>query len=465
MALRVYNTLSRTVEDFTPIKKGEVSVYICGLTTYDFMHIGHARTYIAFDSILRYLKYRGFDVKYLQNLTDIDDKIIKRAKEKGVDPLELSKEFSEKSLEDQESLGLLLADKYPKVSEHVKEIISAVEKLVEKKSAYVAGGNVYFSVLDFPNYGKLSNQNIEQLNQHRIDPDPNKKSPLDFALWKSVPEGELGFESPWGYGRPGWHMECSVMSTKYLGEQFDIHGGALDLIFPHHENEIAQSESLTGEKPFVKYWLHTGFLQSSGEKMSKSLGNILPVREFLEKYSAEAFRLFVLQTHYRSPIDYSTENVVQAEAAVKRLKTFRKNLELASLDASGKGSEILKASEKLSQDFTSAMDDDFNTPRAIGALFDAVRKTNTLLDDKKESKDSLKKMIVVFDELTSVLGFDFTPKEKEQVPPEITKLVDERNKARAEKNWSEADKIRDLLRERGYNITDQSDGTTLVEKS
>ena len=298
MALRVYNTLTRQIEEFKPIKDGELNVYICGLTVYDHMHIGHARTYIAFDVILRYLRHKGYKVKYVQNVTDIDDKIIKRAAERGVDPMDLSREYAAKCLEDQKRLGLAAADVYPKVSENIGEIIKAIETLIEKGFAYVAEGSVYFELSKFPDYGRLSNQDLEQLNKHRIEPNPDKRTPLDFSLWKEAQEGEIGYQSPWSYGRPGWHIECSVLARKYLGDQLDIHGGALDLIFPHHENEIAQSESLTGKKPFVRYWMHTGFLQSSGEKMSKSLGNIVSIRDFAEKFDLQAYRLFVLQTHY-----------------------------------------------------------------------------------------------------------------------------------------------------------------------
>ncbi|MFH1056159.1 MAG: cysteine--tRNA ligase [Candidatus Altiarchaeota archaeon] len=463
MVLKVYNTLSRSVEEFKPLKDGEVKVYICGLTVYDDMHIGHARTYLAFDAVLRYLKYRGHKVRYVQNITDIDDKIIKRAKERNVDPLQLTEEYGRRAYEDQRKLGLLEADIYPKVSETIPEIIDAVRKLVEGGYAYVTGSGVYFDVSKCVKYGELSHQDTEQLDQHRIEPDPEKRNQLDFSIWKRSKEGELGFESPWGRGRPGWHIECTVMSQKYLGDQLDIHGGALDLIFPHHENEIAQSESLTGRKPFVIYWMHTGFLNSSGEKMSKSLGNIIPVREFLKTYPTEAFRLFVLQTHYRSPVDYSTENVANAGKAVERLKAFRSELEAATgRVARGSGSDSSKLADELKESFISAMDDDFNTPKALAAVFDAVRKINSLMVGGGESAESLKHSLVVFDELLEALGFSIGG--DIELSAEERELVDARNRHRALKNWAEADRVRSILLKRGIKVKDKSDGTTVIER-
>ncbi|MFH1125856.1 MAG: cysteine--tRNA ligase [Candidatus Altiarchaeota archaeon] len=462
MAIRVYNTLSRRLEEFKPLKEGHVGVYVCGLTVYDYMHIGHARTYLAFDVILRYLKYRGYSVRYVQNVTDIDDKIIKRAKERDVSPIELSKEYAEKSFEDQEKLGLLKADAYPRVSENISEIIKAIQTLLEKGYAYVVDGSVYFDVLTLRDYGKLSNQDKEQLKKHRIEPDSRKKSPLDFALWKSSQKDSLGFNSPWGFGRPGWHIECSVMSRNHLGRQFDIHGGALDLIFPHHENEIAQSESLNGGKPFVRYWLHTGFLYSSGEKMSKSLGNIVSVREFLKDHSPESLRLFIMQTHYRSPIDYSVEQILSAEKAVERLRMFRRDVKLAMARAGDKGGHLAgEASDELLKKFIECMDDDFDTPGSVAAIFDAVRKINQLLSEGSESASSLNHSLSVFDELLSVLGLKLS-EETDNLSPEEKGLVAERNSHRARKNWTEADRIRSILLKRGIRLLDKKDGSTLV---
>ena len=464
MALRTYNTLSREIEEFKPLSGNDVKVYICGLTVYDHMHIGHARTYIAFDAILRYLRYKGYSVRYVQNVTDIDDKIIKRAKERGVDPITLSSEYALKSREDQRSLGLLEADAYPKVSESIKDIISAIEILIKKDCAYVSDGSVYFDVSKFPEYGRLSNQDTEKLDKHRIEPDPNKRTPLDFSLWKRTPAGEVSYESPWGPGRPGWHIECSVMARKYLGDQLDIHGGALDLIFPHHENEIAQSECLTGKKPYVRYWMHTGFLQSSGEKMSKSLGNIISIREFSREHSMQAFRLFILKTHYRSPIDYSAENVSAAENALEKLCNYRKELEYAIGKAEDGGeTQSSDISKELLESFRKEMDDDYNTPRALAAVYEAVRRINPLLFESNESKTSFREALKIFDELMHVFGLDLSAKTDYFTEVE-KKLIDERNTHRKNKNWTEADRLRKLLLEKGIKLNAKGDGTTVAER-
>ena len=457
--MNIYNTLSRGVEEFRPIKGREVNVYICGLTVYDYMHIGHARTYMAFDAILRYLAYRGYKVNYVQNVTDVDDKIIKRAKEAGRDPKELTSEFHKKSMEDQQALGLLMPDEFPKVTENITGIIDAVANLIKKGFAYEVEGSVYFDVSKADDYGKLSNQNEKQLKRHRIEPNPNKKNPLDFALWKSVDAQEYGFDSPWGYGRPGWHIECSVLSCKFLGDQLDIHGGATDLIFPHHENEIAQSEALTGKKPFVKYWMHTGFLQSSGEKMSKSLGNILPVREFLKEFSADAFRLFVLQAHYRSPIDYSRGNIEDAQKTLERLKEFRRRLQSAVY---GNDSKAKEAADVLKARFVGSMDNDFNTPKALSELFDFVREVNSLMDSGSQSKGSLDYALKIFDELIDVLGLHL--EDITELSPEDAELIKQREEYRKEKNWAKSDEIRGQLAKKGLKLIDNKDGSTRVIK-
>jgi cysteinyl-tRNA synthetase len=465
MTLWTYNTLTRKTEEFIPLNGKEVKVYVCGLTVYDHMHIGHARTYIAFDAILRYLKYKGYNVRYVQNITDIDDKIIKKAKERNVDPLILSAEYAQKSAEDMRTLGLLEADAYPKVSENIDGIISAVEDLVKNGCAYVIDGDVYFNVSMFPEYGRLSNQDTEGLTKHRIEPNPKKKTSLDFVLWKKVPVGELGFQSPWGFGRPGWHIECSALARKYLGDRIDIHGGALDLIFPHHENEIAQSESLTGKKPYVKYWMHTGFLQSSGEKMSKSLGNIVSIRDYAKGNDLSAYRLFVLQTHYRSPIDYSGENVSAAENSLEKLRTYRKELEYAIGKAKDTGEDKAEAiSKELRAAFEKGMDDDYNTTRAFAAVYDAVRRTNPLLFESSESKSSLKAAATVFDGITGVFGLDLSVK-TEAFTDDEKQLIDERNAHRKNKNYSEADRLRKLLLEKGIKLNDKGDGTTVAERT
>ncbi|MFH1722806.1 MAG: cysteine--tRNA ligase [Candidatus Altiarchaeota archaeon] len=464
MSLQVYNTLTRKIEPFIPIEKGKVKIYICGMTVYGDMHIGHARTYVAFDVILRFLKYKGYELSYVQNITDVDDKIVNKAAELGVEPSDLSEKFALRSKEDQEALGLLDPDKFPKVSENISEIISAVQKLIDGGSAYEAEGDVYFDISSSASYGSLSNQDLEQINERRIESDENKRNPSDFSLWKSRPKDEFGYESPWGWGRPGWHIECSVMSQKFLGDQIDIHGGALDLIFPHHENEIAQSEALTSKEPFVRYWIHTGFLNSSGEKMSKSLGNILPVREFLEKFDANVFRLFILQTKYRSPIDYSEDQIKAAASSLEKLKNFKKEMSTAlNKDRFGESQDATSLGNKLIESFNKHMDNDFDSSNAIASIYEFVREMNTLIRNGSESKESLSQALTTFEEVVLVLGISIEVTEDIALTEKDKKLIEERNRYRAEKNWKEGDRIRDEFQKRGLKLVDKKDGTTGVE--
>ena len=463
MAIRLYNTLTRELEEFQTLEEGKVRIYICGLTVYADMHIGHARTYIAFDAIMRHLTYRGYQVDYVQNITDIDDKIINRAKEVGENPLELSKKFAARELDDQASLNLKEAKIYPKVSDHIPDIIDAIGTLIDKGYAYQTSTGVYYEVSRFSSYGKLSNQDTEQLTEHRIEPDPEKKSPLDFSLWKSVPEEDFGFASPWGFGRPGWHIECSVMSTKHLGERIDIHGGARDLVFPHHENEIAQTEALTGKVPFVRYWMHTGFLHSTGEKMSKSLGNIISVSDLLKNHSVNAFRLFILKSHYRNPIDYSQDLLKEAASSVERLARYRTDLEQAIMEAPSDGSDDLsKLSETMVDEFATMMDDDFNTPEAIAAIFNGVRSMNASLRNSKDSKESMKTALSNFDSVLSVLGI-IIAQDGAKLTDKERSLIDEREAARANKDWDKADRIRDELISIGIRLKDQKTGPPKIE--
>ncbi|HIE08587.1 MAG TPA: cysteine--tRNA ligase, partial [Armatimonadetes bacterium] len=372
--LRLYNTLKRRVEEFKPRdeEEGRVTIYVCGLTPYDYTHVGHARTYIAYDILRRYLEFRGYKVFHVQNFTDIDDKIIARAKEEGKDPFEVAEFYSEAYLEDMDRLGVLRAHLYPKVTEHIPQIIEAVQALIDKGHAYVLDGDVYFDVTSFPGYGKLSGKNPEELLAGaRVEPKPGKRHPLDFALWKGAKEGEPSWESPWGRGRPGWHIECSVMSVSYLGMGFDIHGGAIELSFPHHENEIAQSEAWTGKSPFVRYWVHTGLVTIGGEKMSKSLGNIVTVREALERHEPDALRMLFLRAHYRQPIDFTWEALEEAGRALRRLRIA---LEVASKESEGPPREgdiplegLAEAVRNTRRRFIEAMDEDLGTPEALGA--------------------------------------------------------------------------------------------------
>jgi len=468
--LKVYNTLSKKLEEFKPLEDKLVKIYVCGPTVYDYTHIGHARTYVSFDVIVRYLKYKGYRVKYVVNITDIDDKIIRRARELGISPQELARKFEKEFFEDMEALGLLKADYYPRVTEHIEDIIKVVKKLVEKGYAYVVDGNVYFDVTKFPGYGKLSGQTLDQIKAGaRIEPDPNKKHPADFALWKKAKEGEPYWNSPWGPGRPGWHIECTVMSMKYLGEQIDIHGGGTDLIFPHHENEIAQSEAYSGKKPFVKYWLHTGYLMIKGEKMSKSLGNIIPVKDFLAKYEPDVLRLLILSAHYRSPIDFTWEKAEQAKSSLERIKRTIERLrrimtyeKIHVENLSPEEKEVYEKVHELKRRFEEAMDEDFNTSKALAEIFDFISYINRKIDENKVPgplaryvHDSLMELLSVFGLLQKFEVAEVSA----EVRPFIELLVKVRDKARKRKDWETADYIRDELRKLGVVLEDTPKGT------
>lgn len=399
--MRLYNTLTREKEEFVPLEEGKVGIYVCGPTVYDYPHIGHARTYIAFDVLVRYLRSRGYRVTYVVNITDVDDKIIRKARERGEHPLKLASRFEDVFHEDMRALGLLRADVYPRVTEHVGEIITLIEKLLERGYAYVVEGNVYFSVEKVEDYGKLSRQRLEDMMAGaRVEVDPRKRHPMDFALWKRAKKGEIGWSSPWGKGRPGWHIECSAMSTKYLGYTFDIHGGAVDLIFPHHENEILQVMGATG-KSFVRYWVHTGFLRVRGEKMSKSRGNFITIRELLRKHSPEAFRLLVLSTHYRSPIDFTYDALDKAERSLERLLKAVEYLR----NYGGRGTEdrLTTALEKARRGFYEAMEDDLNTPRALAAVFTLVGEIYRM-DLERQGARSVEEAVSFFEEVGDILG-------------------------------------------------------------
>jgi len=478
--LKVYNTLTRKKEPFVTMEEGIVKMYVCGMTTYSDAHIGHARTYVAFDIIRRYLEYKGYEVLYVQNITDIDDKIIKAANAAKMDALEYSAMYAKKCLEDMENLGIKAANIYPKASEHINDMIELTKKLIDRGYAYVADGDVYFSVEKFEDYGKLSKQDMKQIKAGaRIEPGEKKRKPEDFALWKAAKPGEPKWQSPWGDGRPGWHIECSTMSTKYLGIPFDIHGGGQDLIFPHHENEIAQSEAAYGRR-FVNYWLHSGMLKVRGEKMSKSLGNIINIRDALQQWDAEALRFFFASYHYRSPADYSEEALKNAENAVKRLRVAKEKLEeLAGKDAKfdkrkldEKEKEYLEAVEIFKRKFEEAMDDDFNTPKAIEVIFDFVRKTNKFLMEKEKPDEKLCRYALnEYIKIANVLTLLQEEKKKlneeaikklaeeygvkaDKAEDAIEKLLAIRRKAREEKNYKLADEIRDKLRQAGIEIED-----------
>ncbi len=466
--VKVFNTLTEEKERFFPIEKDKIKMYVCGPTVYDDAHIGHARSAVVFDIVIRWLEYRGYEVIVVRNYTDIDDKIIKRAMEKNAPWEDIAQKYIDSFEDDMRILNIKEPTFKPRVTRHISEIIDMIKGLIEKGFAYESGGDVYFSVKKFPEYGKLSRRKIDELLAGaRIAPGDRKKDPLDFALWKASEENEPGWNSPWGKGRPGWHIECSAMSMKYLGETMDIHGGGLDLIFPHHENEIAQSETYTG-KPFVKYWMHNGFVMVNSEKMSKSLGNFFTVKEILSKFPPDVLRLFLLTTHYRSPIDFSFERLNQSKAAFERLKNIILSKEIIStlseVEIEGSSMDVKKYKEL----FESAMDDDFNTAKALGVLFELGKEINKRKDKAvKEGKISttekktLTEGVNFIEEALKILGFRlFAETEGRFVEDKLINLLIEiREDLRKGKNFILADKIRDRLKEIDVVLEDLPSGT------
>jgi len=459
--MKIYNTLTRKKEEFVPIDKNEVKMYSCGPTVYDYFHIGNARPFIIFDTMRRYLEYIGYKVKFVQNFTDIDDKMIKRANEEGITVKELGERFIKEYFEDAQSLGIHKASVHPKATENIDAIIDVVKKLVDNGYAYEVDGNVYFSAKKFKEYGKLSHQPLDALEAGaRIDVNEHKKDPMDFVVWKAQKPGEPAWESPWGMGRPGWHIECSAMVNKYLGETIDIHSGGQDLIFPHHENEIAQSECANC-KPFAHYWMHNGYININNQKMSKSLGNFFTVRDIRKKYDSEVIRFFMLSAHYRNPINFADTLMEQAKSAVERVYTCLENLEFLEKNSQDKGmcEKCAAIAEKIDQcrtKFIDAMDDDLNTADAIAAIFDIVYIANTEITADLP-KSVIRKAIDMIHELGSVLGL-FNSESKKSIDEEVEKLIEARNKARAEKNWAEADAIRDKLKEMNIVLKDTPNG-------
>lgn len=460
--MKIYNTMARKKEELVPIVPGKVSIYACGPTVYNFFHIGNARPLIVFDVLRRYLVHRGFDVKYVQNFTDIDDKLINKANEEGVTVPELAERYIKEYFIDAQGLGVKKADVHPRATEHVGEIIKLIKALEVKGLAYEVNGDVYYNTKGFVPYGKLSGQKLEDREAGaRIDVDDVKHNPMDFALWKAQKPGEPAWKSPWGMGRPGWHIECSAMSMKYLGETFDIHCGGVDLVFPHHENEIAQSEGATG-KPFAKYWMHNGFINVDNQKMSKSLGNFFTVRDISKEYDLEAVRMFMLSAHYRSPVNFSRDMIEQAKASLDRIYTARNNalflLEHAEdKPVSSDETAFLDRSKQAITAFDEAMDDDLNTADALGVLFEYVREMNTMLAEKNNpSKAALDGGIKALAEMTNVLGL--AEKELDSTPSEIQALVDARVTAKKNKDFAEADRLRQQTMDMGYIIEDTPQG-------
>jgi len=474
MPLKLHNTLTRQKEEFIPVTPGRVGFYLCGPTVYDYFHIGNGRPFVVFDVFRRYLRYRGYQVRFVMNLTDIDDKIINRANELGVSSQEIAQKYTNAFFEDIQKLGVQPADVYPKATEHINDIIHLIETLIKSGAAYVVNGDVYYDVSKFPEYAKLSGKKLDELSSGiRVAVDERKDDPLDFALWKAAKPNEPWWESPWGKGRPGWHAECSVMSMKYLGESIDIHAGGIDLIFPHHENEIAQSEAMTG-KPFVKYWLHNGFLNIDGEKMSKSLGNFSTARDVLEKFSTTTIRIFFLMKHYRGPINFSPEPLQHAVKTAERLNIaynlLRRRLAAAKESAnreplSNEAKSFAELIPKSRENFIVAMDDDFNTPEAMAVVFDFIRETNRWAERTNLSPVELAVLAEaknLLDEWNSFLGVIETRAsgvDQTRVDGIMKILLELRQQARAEKNFRMADDIRNRLKEAGVIIEDGPQGS------
>ena len=451
MTLKVYNTLTRKKEVFKPRRDKKVNFFCCGITPYDYSHIGHAKTYVQFDIIVKYLRYSGFKVTYLQNVTDIDDKIIQRAHKQKEEPLDLARKYEKEYKKDMESLGVDSVDKFARATDHIKEIQKQVKTLMDKGFAYVIENDgVYFNLSKFQEYGKLSGRKTEEAEDavSRIDNSDKKVNKGDFCLWKKSKENEPSWKDPWfNWGRPGWHIEDTAISEKFFGQQYDVHGGARDLIFPHHEAEVAQMESISGKEPFVRYWLHTGFLNVKEQKMAKSLGNFITIKDALRKYDPKVLRFFYISSHYRSPMDFSEKSLEQAKNSLERLNDFVRKVK------SSKGKDDNNLIDQTRKEFMKHMDDDFDTPQALAVIFDFVKEVY-----KKGGSKKSYKLMLEFNKIFDVLGM-----EKEKIPAEIERLVKERVGARKEKDYKKADKIRKEINNKGYILEDTDDGT-IVKK-
>ena len=464
--MQIYNTMTRKKEELVPQVAGEVKIYACGPTVYNYIHIGNARPICAFDVLRRYLKYRGYKVTYVQNFTDVDDKIIKKANEEGVTAHEISEKYIAEYKKDAHGLNVMDADIHPKVTESMDIIIDIVKVLVEKGYAYESNGDVYFRTSKFKDYGKLSKMPIDELRAGaRVDISEHKEDPLDFAVWKAAKPGEPYWESPWGKGRPGWHIECSAMSRHYIGSTLDIHCGGQDLIFPHHENEIAQSECATG-CTLANYWMHNGYINVDNVKMSKSLGNFFTTREVAEKYGYEVIRYMMVQAHYRSPINYCLELLNSCKASLERLYNCRETLDraIANAESGAVSSEATETFEKRKGEFIKAMDDDLNTADAITAIFELARELNKMSADNTVSKEQLEAGAKLFDELTDVLGILYNRDKKDEIPQNILELAEQRKQARKDKNFARADEIRNRIAELGYVIEETRQGTKITKR-
>ena len=460
--MKIYNTLTRQKETFIPLEENKIKMYVCGPTVYNFFHIGNARPFMIFDAFRNYMEYRGYEVTYVQNFTDVDDKIIKRANEEGISPIEVAEKYIAEYFKDADALGIKRATVHPRVTENIENIITFIEELISKGFAYELNGDVYFNSQAYKEYGKLSKQNLEELNLGaRIDVNDEKKHPIDFALWKAKKEGEIGWQSPWGEGRPGWHIECSVMSARYLGDTIDIHAGGQDLIFPHHENEIAQSEARSG-KQFARYWMHNGYINVDNQKMSKSLGNFFTVRDILSEFSGQVIRFFLLSAHYRNPVNFSKELILQAKAGMERLANSKERLVFTISHAKGQMNEseleLVSALENHRDRFIEAMDDDINTADAISIIFELARFSNTNVTENS-SLEWAEKNLSLFNELTGVLNIIKAEDTDSNDNEQIEKLIKDRVEAKKNKDFALADAIRDELKSMGIEIEDTRQGT------
>ena len=465
MALKIFNTITKKKEEFKPIEPGKIKMYLCGPTVYNYFHIGNARPLIMFDVFRRYLKYRGFDVRFVVNITDIDDKIIKKANEEKLSISDVAAKFTQAYFDDTDKLCIERPDISPRATDHVNDMIKTIQKLIDHGFAYQLNGDVYFEVGKFNNYGKLSGKKIDELQSGaRVEIDERKKAPLDFALWKTAKPGEPYWESPWGQGRPGWHIECSVMSIKYLGETFDIHAGGTDLVFPHHENEIAQAECATGKK-FVNYWMHNGFLNIEGEKMSKSLGNFFTAREVMEKYKPEVIRMFFLLKHYRSPINFSEQRIQESQQSLERIYSTLRNIDIALQNFEKSEGPTSNTIASMKQEFIEAMDDDFNTALAMAKIFDLVKEANLIMlkedigDSDKQILIEIKNTIFEFNTFLGILFGEQRAVSEVNEDIYLKILIDIREKLREQKNWELADIIRNRLKEAGIELEDRKNLT------
>ncbi|MDH5782644.1 MAG: cysteine--tRNA ligase [Candidatus Bathyarchaeota archaeon] len=460
MVLKIFNTLTRRKETLKPMRGKRVEMFVCGQTVYDDAHVGHAKTYVQFDTIVRWLKHLGYDVFYAQNITDVDDKIIKRAQKEGVEPLSLANRYTQRFLEDVDALKVKKnVDLFPKTSDYIPQMIEQIKTLIEKGYAYVVDGDVYYDVTKFKDYTKLSRMSIEELKRHRIEPDPRKRNSFDFALWKSQKPGELAWDSAWGKGRPGWHIEDTAMTVTIFGPQYDLHGGGSDLIFPHHTNEIAQAEAATGKKPFVKYWLHAGVLNIKGAKMSKSLKNFVTIREVLSRHDPEVLRLYYASTHYRKPIDFDEKDLERPKAELEYLYNTLRNIKHAASSKGETSKEIETLLAETEKKFAEAMNNDFNTSLSFTHLYGLAREINKIVSKQKISHEQAERIVQSSRELGGIFGI--LEKEvliEEKLPKEVEKLIKQREAARKKKDWKTADIIREEAKRLGYILEDTPEG-------